>query len=178
MRPRLATSASAAWSTATRSTSVSLSLAGGRDRHGRRQPVHDLGQRRRGHRPRQLHDQLQRRTALTVNRKALSITADNQTKTYGTAFTFDETTLATSPSAAWSTATRSTSVTLTSAGAAAPAHGRRQPVRDLGRRRRHRPRQLHHQLRRRDRRLDRQPQGADDHRRQPDQDVRHDVHLR
>ena len=57
----------------------------------------------------------------TVNRKALSITADNQTKTYGTAYTFDETTPGDFSVSGLVNGDTVTSVSLSSAGAAATA---------------------------------------------------------
>ena len=112
--------------------------------------------------------------ALTVSPAALTITANDRTKTYGQTVVFAGTEFS---SSGLLNADTVTSVTLTSPGAVADRDGRRQPYPitpsaavGTG------PRQLHDQLRRR--RPDRHAGSPLDHRQRPDQDVRPDGHVR
>ena len=108
----------------------------------------------------------------TITAGALTITAANQTKPYGTTFTFAGTEFTVSGLQGTDSVT---SVTLTSAGAPATAAGQPLPDHPLGRRR-HGSRQLHdHLCHGHD---DGHRGAAHDHRQQPDQALRRDVHLR
>ena len=105
---------------------------------------------------------------------ALTITADDATKTYGDTVTFAGTEFtAQRPARLGQRRQRHAH----QRGRGADGHGRRQPVRDrrVGRRR-DGPRELHDHLRRR--RADRRTGRAHDHRRRPVQGVRRPVRLR
>ena len=103
----------------------------------------------------------------TISAAALTITADDQTKPYGTTFTFAGTEF--TVTGLQGTDTRRPRSPSTSAGAPATATVAGSPYADrpLGRRR-HRPRQLHDQLRQRATSTV-TPADPDDHRRRPDQ---------
>ncbi len=112
--------------------------------------------------------------ALTVSLAALTITANDRTKPYGTTVTFAGTEFTVTGLQGTDSVT---SVTLTSAGASPTATVAGSPVPDraIGRRG-HGPRQLHDQLC--SGRSDRHGCNSDHHRERPDQAVRHDGHLR
>ena len=124
--------------------------------------------------------ELRQRRARGRPKAELTITAADQTKTYGDTFTFDTT----SPSDHFDVVglvntDTVTSVTLSSTGAAATRHRRRQPVRRSSSAARWAAASPTTTSTYVERRADGRSQGrADDHRRRPDQDVRRRVHVR